>query len=258
MKHLKLFEAFEEIDSICKKYNIVNYTINDDGTVDVDGDVNLRNVTVNVKGEYGFYKGLTKLPLKFGSVTGYFDCSYNQLNTLEGGPKEIGGNFICSYNQLTTLEGGPIHVGGNFDCSDNKLTTLEGAPNYVGGSFNCYNNQLTTLEGGPSYVGGGFYCGYNQLTTLEGGPDHVGRDFYCHRNKLITLEGSPIEIGGSFYCEDNPIYSIYKLFPNYKAFRDSLEYNYLRGTDIVRSRFEEACEEAGIRMPKKINGYNWI
>jgi hypothetical protein len=60
MKHLKLFEAFEDIDSICKKFGITNYTINPDGTVDVDGDVDLYN------------KGLTKLPLKFGKVTGYF------------------------------------------------------------------------------------------------------------------------------------------------------------------------------------------
>ena len=53
MKHLKLFEKFagegeivynsisDRIDSICKKYGIVNYTINKDGTVDVSGDVNL-------------------------------------------------------------------------------------------------------------------------------------------------------------------------------------------------------------------------
>ena len=27
------------IDEICKKYGIENYTINDDGSIDVDGDV---------------------------------------------------------------------------------------------------------------------------------------------------------------------------------------------------------------------------
>ena len=65
MKHLKIFEDFEDIDSICKKYDITNYTINSDGTIDVDGIVNL------------YDKRLTKLPLKFGKVTGYFDCSSN-------------------------------------------------------------------------------------------------------------------------------------------------------------------------------------
>ena len=57
MKHLKLFEKFEDIDVICKKYGIRNYTINN-GVVDVDGDVNLS------------VQALSGLPLKFGKVTG--------------------------------------------------------------------------------------------------------------------------------------------------------------------------------------------
>jgi len=212
-------------DSICKKYNIMNYTINDDGTVDVDGGVYLNQF------------GLTKLPLKFGKITGYFDCGENQL---------------------TTLEGSPNYVGGCFYCFDNKLTTLEGAPNYVGVSFNCNNNQLTTLEGGPSHVGGYFDCYNNQLTTLKGAPSYVGGYFDCNNNQLITLEGGPDHVGGGFNCDYNPVYSIYCLFPNYKSFKDSLDYNYLRGTDIVKMRFKEACEEAGIEMPEKIEGYNYI
>ena len=31
MKHLKLFENFNNIDSICKKFGRTNYTINSDG-----------------------------------------------------------------------------------------------------------------------------------------------------------------------------------------------------------------------------------
>jgi hypothetical protein len=183
MKHLKLFENFNNIDSICKKFGITNYTINSDGLVDVNGDVDLSS------------ESLTKLPLKFGKVTGYFDCYDNQLTTLEGGPKE---------------------VGGNFNCRDNKLATLEGSPREVGGDFYCNNNNLTSLEGGPREVGGGFYCG------------------------------------------DNPIYSIYKLFPNHKSYMDSLDYSYLRGTDIVKSRFQESLDEVGIKLPNKIDGYKYI
>jgi len=225
MKHLKLFESFEDIDSICKEYGIENYTINSDGTVDVDGDVYLST------------EALTKLPLKFGKVTGYFNCNNNKLITLEGGPREVGEYFDCSYNQLTTLEGGPIKVGDDFNCNNNKLTTLEGGPQEVGGYFYCYNNKLTTLEGGPREVGG---------------------DFYCNDNQLITLEGGPREVGGSFNCNNNPIYSVYKLFPDHKSYMDSLDYSYLRGKDIVKSRFKEALDEAGIKMPNKIDGYKYI
>jgi hypothetical protein len=204
MKHLKLFESFEDIDSICKKYGIENYTINADGTVDVDGDVYLSS------------EALTKLPLKFGKVTGDFYCNDNQLITLEGGPKEVGGYFNCSYNQLITLEGGPRSVGGYFSCI------------------------------------------YNQLITLEGGPRSVGGDFVCTDNQLITLEGGPREVGGDFYCGYNPIYSVYKLFPDHKSYMDSLDYSYLRGKDIVKSRFKEALDEVGIEIPEKIKGYNYI
>ena len=58
------------ISLICKQYNIENYTVNDDGSIDVNGDVFLDN------------KGLTELPLSFNKVTGYFSCSNNKLTSL--------------------------------------------------------------------------------------------------------------------------------------------------------------------------------
>ena len=185
MKHLQIFENFSDIDVICKKHGIRihgNYTINSDGTIDVDGDVILSD-------------RLTKLPLKFGRVTG---------------------DFICSYNQLVSLRGCPTEVGGDFDCMDNKLVSL---------------------EGGPTEVGGGFNCSYN---------------------KLVSLEGGPYSVGGGFNCSNNPISVIYNLFGSLKEFQDSLDYNYLRGTNIVKSRFVEALEEIGKTLPRNIKGYNYI
>jgi len=132
MKYLKLFENFEDIHEICREYGINNYTINSDGSIDVDGNVYLSNM------------GLTKLPLKFNLVSGYFDCGNNRLTTLEGSPKSVV-HFNCSYNNLTTLEGSPKSVGGDFGCNDNNILSFEGAPNHVGG---------------------GFYCGYNPIFNI--------------------------------------------------------------------------------------------
>ena len=104
MKHLKLYQSFlsvqskEEIDAICKKYSITNYTINDGGSVDVDGDVNLTE------------RELTKLPLKFRRVTGKFYCGYNYLNSLKGSPNYVGRGFYCHNNYLTSFEGCPTQV----------------------------------------------------------------------------------------------------------------------------------------------------
>ena len=112
MKYLKIFENFnsdEKIHEICKKYNIKNYTINPDGSIDVDGDV------------YLYRKGLTKIPLKFRKVSGYFDCHDNRLTSLEGAPTSVGGDFNCNYNQITSLEGAPLSVGGNFYCKNNPV-----------------------------------------------------------------------------------------------------------------------------------------
>jgi hypothetical protein len=157
----------EEIKKICEKYSIKNYTINSDGSIDVNSDVNL--------GSYGF----TKLPLKFKNVSGIFYCDNNNLTSLEGAPQSVGGIFYCAKNNLTSLEGAPQSVGGSFYCDNNNLTSLEGAPQSVGGGFYCDNNNLTSLEGAPQSVGGGFYCDNNNLTILEGAPQSVGGGFYC-------------------------------------------------------------------------------
>jgi hypothetical protein len=80
-------------DDILNKVVEGTYTIQSDGTFDVNGNVNMSKMN------------LTKIPVKFGKITGYFDCSYNQLTTLEGAPQSVGRHFNCRYNQLTSLEG---------------------------------------------------------------------------------------------------------------------------------------------------------
>jgi len=58
----------------------------------------------------------------------------------------VGGNFNCSYNELTSLEGAPKTVGENFGCSYNKLTSLDGAPKIVYKDFYCRNNSVKFTE----------------------------------------------------------------------------------------------------------------
>ena len=65
---------------------------NEDGSYDVDGDVDLSE------------QGLKRLPVQFGKVSGNFWCYENQLTTLEGVPREVGGDFDCSYNPISVEE----------------------------------------------------------------------------------------------------------------------------------------------------------
>jgi hypothetical protein len=233
MKKIDTFENFnssfpkskKEINAICKKYGIENYTINSDGTVDVDGDVLLLE------------RNLSKLPLKFGTVSGHFHCEHNKLTTLEGSPKEVGKSFFCEYNNLDNLNMCPQIVRGEFVCHSNKLTSIVGAPREVLG-FHCSNNKLTNLEGIPKVIGrGGLDCVSNKISKLY-------RDL-----ELTSCEG-PFKIGY------NPIYQVYKIFNDFKKFKTSLDWNYFKddGT-IYLDEFNAALEEAGINI---IKGYKFV
>jgi hypothetical protein len=148
MKHIKPYKIFEStspnfpttregVIEVCERHRIKNYTINDDLSIDVDGDVYLVD------------KGLEYLPLKFNYVSGDFDCFGNELKSLEGCPQTVFGYFNCGGNELKSLEGCPQTVSGNFYCNSNILETFEGSPKVVGGDFMCNNNELKDLEHFP-------------------------------------------------------------------------------------------------------------
>jgi len=232
MKYLKNYKIFESnteyIDSICEKYGIENYTINDDMTIDGDGDVDLSD------------NQLTKLPLKFKNVSGDFDCYDNNLTSLEGCPKQVDGDFVCS---------------------DNNLTSLEGSPKQVGGNFNCAYNVLTSLEGCPEKVGGYFGCSYNKLTSLEGCPEKVGGYFGCSNNKLASFNHLPDYIRGEFFCTGNLIHNIWVLFQDYskiELFNDYfMIYEPEDGSqpEILLSRVNDFLETIGKPQVEKVKGY---
>ena len=143
------------IEEICRKYGIKNYTINPDGSIDVNGSVDLS------------YENLTELPLTFNRVNGYFDCSGNNLTSLKGSPRWVGSWFSCFNNRLTSLEFSPDYVGGDFYCRDNDLTDLVGSPKEVGLSFYCSGNKrLYNPKGCSEKIGDTFYCNNTPLESI--------------------------------------------------------------------------------------------
>ena len=214
MKYIKLFENFDRtsIDDICKKYRIYDYTINEDGSIDVDGDVELSDKKLHV------------LPLKFGKVTGNFYCSSNRLTSLENSPTYVGGSFMVGDNKLVDLEDCPTYIGGAFDCCHNQLTSLNGCPTSINRYFNCGVNKLTNLIGCPSTIGEHFHCFYNNLTSFEGSPTYVGGLFKCDDNKFKTLLGFNTDVKGRFITKSklDIIYDILKnnieCIPNFYDF----------------------------------------
>jgi hypothetical protein len=130
MRYLRKYESIVDIHTMCRKCAISDYTINDDETIDVN-----ENVRFNL-----YFK---KLPLKFSNIEGYFDCSYNNLNTLQGCPVRVSDCFNCTRNRLTSLVGCPKYIGVHFFCKENKIETFEGLDFiHIIGTFNCYGNPI--------------------------------------------------------------------------------------------------------------------
>jgi hypothetical protein len=98
----------KQIKDWLKRYNIKDYTINNDLTIDVHGSVHIS------------YEILRNFP------------KYIQFNIVKG-------MFIIQYNNFTTLRGCPKIVKDMFSCSDNLLTSLEYAPKEAS-DFYCHGN----------------------------------------------------------------------------------------------------------------------
>lgn len=84
---------FDYIIDTCKKYNITNYKINSDMTIDVYHDVSF------------YSQNLDEIPLKFNKINGWLDLSGNNFKNLIGTPIEIKFNIYCYDNPLESLDG---------------------------------------------------------------------------------------------------------------------------------------------------------
>lgn len=140
---IKLFEQFNnynQVKSWLDEMGINNYTINNDLTVDVEGNVFLQK------------KLMTEIPVQFGKVYGSFTCSNNNLTTLKGCPDYVTGVFSCNNNELTHLDYLPKYMGSDFYCNQNNLTTLKGCPDTINGTFDCTYNKLTNTKYFPQDI----------------------------------------------------------------------------------------------------------
>ena len=117
--------------------------------VNVDGNVDMNNDKASM---YGFGH---VIPVKFGIVTGYFDCHNCDLTTLNNAPKVVRGSFDCSWNKLTTLDDLPEYIGDWLILHDNDFDpTPEFLKKY--GTYKADGKQSTLddlREKFPKYYG---------------------------------------------------------------------------------------------------------
>jgi hypothetical protein len=134
---------------------------NKEGKIDVQGNAVLSRLEIE------------EFPVKFGRVTGNFNCkNLTKLKTLKGSPYSVS-NFNCSgCESLETLEGGPDLVDNTFDASScESLKNLKGAPLSVA----CFDlngcSSLETLEGVKVVLNWLDLEGCESLRTLDWLPD---------------------------------------------------------------------------------------
>ena len=118
----------QEIENWLDEYKVKNYTINEDLSVDVVGDVWL------------YSREFKEIPVKFNIIKGGFTCGNNQLTSTEFFPKEVSGFFICYNNKFKNLDNFPKLAEGWIDIRKNpNLENIVGLWNcdYKGQLFEC-------------------------------------------------------------------------------------------------------------------------
>lgn len=153
MEQLHKDEERKQLITLCRKYNINNYNINDDNSINVYGDVNLKNMR------------LTKLPIKFNHISGNFDCSGNQMKSLLNSPISVKGDFNCSFNELSSLKYAPDEVEGNFICKNNHIYDLKYLNCVIYKNLDISNNELISFDFFPLLYQD-FICNNNPIYPI--------------------------------------------------------------------------------------------
>ena len=229
MKKILNFKLFESSLTLTdEQVQFLNETV--DGTwkhnsltrrIDIDGDFDCSDLDISD------FKDIS-----FGVVSGNFDCSHNEFESLKGSPEEVGGSFDCDYNKLISLKGAPLFVGVDFDCSYNKkLKSLEFAPNEIGGKVDCSYCGLSSLEGLPKVLYGSLICNNNNLTDLLGAPEYV-RSLMAKSNNLSSLKGCPSNIKKNLNVSQNKLKSLIGINPETQVIGGDMDFSNNEISDI--------------------------
>lgn len=114
------------------------WRVNDQGQVDVDGSVSLRE---HPDGSW------PEIPVPFGVVTGRFEAWHVGLRSLKNSPRTVHGSVVVNHNLLKSLAHAPDLIRGDFLAAENgHLTQLDCANCVVMGDLDVQECNLTSLN----------------------------------------------------------------------------------------------------------------
>jgi len=120
-------------DNLRKLFILSRSTINDDGSVDVNGDVTLPFST-------------HEIPVPFRRVSGNFACANTLIKSLHNAPHYVGGSFRCDKTQITSLAFGPEYVGGSYGTYRTNISSLQHISSHIGGDLMYDSTNITSLH----------------------------------------------------------------------------------------------------------------
>ena len=145
-KYHEFPKNMHQLNLACLKCKLLGYDINDDLSISIYSDVDISN------------RGFENIPIFFHIVKGDFNCSNNNLKSMDGAPL-ITDSFNCSNNIINSLYGSPETINGNFDISNNKINSISGGPVSIKGYFNFSNNNVMYIGEFPKVNGEIIYTG---------------------------------------------------------------------------------------------------
>lgn len=184
-KMINMLKNKKDIKEWLDYYQIENYEILEDSTVNIHGELNLS------------YKKLDFIPIHFNLIEGTANFNHNFLTEF---PliNIAGGALLICQNKLTSLENCPQLLSG-LAVVQNNITSLKGLPDEINGNLLIFKNKITSLEFCPQIIHGGFNCSYNPLSSLKYLPRLIEKSFCCVNTlvNILTEDFTDIEIKGT-------------------------------------------------------------
>ena len=104
----------ELIELFCEEFNIKNYYINEDYSINVYQNVVLDNFIGD------------ELPIKFNKVIGYFSCNKSNIKSFKNFPNLIELSFYFQSNTIENFHGFPKTVKGRTVLWGSTIKSLDG------------------------------------------------------------------------------------------------------------------------------------
>jgi hypothetical protein len=151
------FEALKKI--FLFHTNMPNVHRNDDGSLDLYGNLNIVN---NNK----LIKELEQANVEIQNMYGSFVIHKCEIESLSFMPKRIHGKVEIVQCILDALDGFSHEVNGPINLSHNNLKSLKGICEVVRGDLILNHNHLENLEFLPKQIFGTLNIQYNKITDL--------------------------------------------------------------------------------------------